>query len=393
MATTLTEINRTLKKIIEKLDEVGRGAPTIIARRAQMQDLSQLATELQAQSTTLSLINGNIQDLEQSNAQIRDNVATGNAVLTTIDSDTNLMQGRMFHVQSVAKWLSDVSTQLASVDGDQLVTWLKTINTSITTMDAVIDQIKTNTDPDGGFSVAALLGAGTSGALAGLSFGGKSLGGMFDGTEASIFTLILAQDVLAVAALDAIVIDQAAAEVLLGTIDTSLNNIESDVDANRTRLITISDTLLTHTFNWFLDITINTGGVLTVTVVCPTGQKLTNAWFTATMPVQTQTNETVEVTHTSAGDDKKRLLGNITFANTTAIHHLPRSRTTGEVMDATSFSLAAGEKLSMTFSSLTAADQMHLNIGGDLRDNTAFTASTITSSGHTINTEDHEEIA
>lgn len=139
MAATLTQIFRILKDI---LDEIGssrtvthRGRPTTIDLNPVVAALNQLLTELQAQTTTLSSINLNVDGLEAI-------IASTNTLLTSIDGNTDGLEALL--TTSIAL-LGDLKTSLIAIDGNtDGLEGLATIgNASLAAIDANTDGLET----------------------------------------------------------------------------------------------------------------------------------------------------------------------------------------------------------------------------------------------------------
>jgi len=385
VATTNTDIIRVLKRILDQLKEDGSGtfagwsSSTTISLSAVVNKLDELLTSLQAidiDADQLPLIEVSV-----------------DAVKTAIDFWQNLLNQEL---QSIDNRLATIDSDTGAIRSDADATRIATQASAVdlAANEIILGNIKSNTDPSGGNSAAALLASGTlmaGGALQ--SAGGATLGALMSGESAGPLTTIDTS-------LNNIETDVVGQKAILTTVNTSLNEIESDIDQIRISTASIAASVISvgssHTLNWLLDFTVDVAGTVIITLVCPTGQKMTNCWMSIHMPVQTNSDETVSINHHSAGDDLKRLVDLHTFNETTIHHHSPQSRTDHQLMDGSSYPLtiAAGEKLVFTFSSLTAADEFHMNFGCDLRDATVVAASTKAGTATiTIDQEDHEEIA
>lgn len=393
MTTTNKDIFRVLKEILVEVSKsriaIARSPNVIVDNSAMVTSINSLLTELQslvskdfATQTTLS------------------------SHSTTNDSNLTTIKNKDFATQSTLEALrSQTDSNLTTIKNKDFATQV-----TLALMKTALDSVKTNTDPEGGTTLGGFLQSSAlfaGGILAsGANFAGGALidgavfagGALFAGAK-SVAGLLAGDDTGPLTTMDT---SLNAIEASNATINTSLNAIESDVDQSRISnaniAARITETDSSHTFNWFLDFTVDGGGAGTViiTLVCPTGQKMRGVWMTVHMPVQTQTTETVTIVHTTGGDENKRVVENTTFTNTTKAHHSPRAQTDNTFMDGSSYPLnmSAGEKLVFTFSSLTAADQFHINLGCELRDGTVIAASTKTGTATiTVNQEDHEEIA
>jgi len=357
------EVVSTLSSLLTQLQEINVNTTAI--------DLSTDGVEALLQD-----IDDNTDGLEGVNTDIRNrllniesdadaNRVAVQAIETILNAHTLLIDDMETMTLSIRNSNTNIETDVDAIRVDMIALEVlaNTAEAARTAINAELDSIDDNWNllSTNQLNLAAILAAVLN----------NSTSGRQDTAQTSFDTMLTDND--------AIITDLAAIEVTLAALEVL-----------QTALVAGTNT---HSLNWHLDFVVDGGGAGTVIIelIVPAGQKLWDVWVSCRMSIQTST-ETVTIQHVVSSDNRvKRQIGTGTFSDTTTIFHWPRE----SANDApTEFNMAAGEALLFTFSSLTAADRFLLQVGGDLRDSTAFAASTKTGTATiTINQEDHEEIA